>query len=105
MPSTDAGIFHIYERWHATVVAGDLDGLMRLYASDATLETPLILATLPDQTEGILKGKAAIRPFLRGRLSQAPQRARALVSHRNVLFQGPATDLGVSARDAGGRSG
>jgi ketosteroid isomerase-like protein len=48
MPSTDARIFHIYERWHATVVAGDLDGLMRLYANDATLETPLILATLPD---------------------------------------------------------
>jgi len=71
MPSTDAGILHIYERWHATVVAGDLDGLMGLYANDATLETPLILATLPDKSEGILKGKVAIRPFLRGRLSQS----------------------------------
>ena len=71
MPSTDAGILHICERWHATVVAGDLDGLMGLYANDATLETPLILATLPDKSEGILKGKVAIRPFLRGRLSQS----------------------------------
>ena len=63
MPSIDAGILHIYERWHASVVAGDLDGLMGLYANDATLETPLILVTLSDKTEGILKGKAAIRPF------------------------------------------
>ena len=63
MPSIDAGILHIYERWHATVVGGDLDGLMALYADDAILETPLILATLRDKTEGILKGKSAIRPF------------------------------------------
>lgn len=62
-PSTDAQILHIYERRHATVVAGDLDGVMALYADDAILETPLILVTLPDKTDGILKGKAAMRPF------------------------------------------
>ena len=61
--NSDAEILHIYERWHATVVGGDLDGLMALYADDAILETPLILATLGDKTEGILKGKSAIRPF------------------------------------------
>jgi len=61
--NSDAEILHIYERWHATVVGGDLDGLMALYADDAILETPLILATLRDKTEGILKGKSAIRPF------------------------------------------
>jgi len=63
MASSDAEVLHIYERWHATVVAGDLDALMALYADDAILETPLIVATLPDKTEGILKGKATIRPF------------------------------------------
>ena len=63
MHNSDAEILHIYERWHATVVGGDLDGLMALYADDAILETPLILATLRDKTEGILKGKSAIRPF------------------------------------------
>jgi hypothetical protein len=63
MTNNDAEILRIYERWHATVVGGDLDGLIALYADDAILETPLILATLPDQTEGILKGQAAIRPF------------------------------------------
>ena len=63
MHNRDAEILHIYERWHATVVGGDLDGLMALYADDAILEAPLILATLQDKTEGILKGKSAIRPF------------------------------------------
>jgi steroid Delta-isomerase len=63
MNSNDAAILHIYERWHETVVGGDLDGLMALYADDAILETPLILATLPDKSEGVLKGKSAIRPF------------------------------------------
>lgn len=57
MTNSDAEILRIYERWHATVVGGDLDGLIALYADDAILETPLILATLPDQTEGILKAK------------------------------------------------
>jgi len=63
MHKSDAKILHIYERWHETVVGRDLDGLMMLYADDAILETPLILATLRDKTEGILKGKSAIRPF------------------------------------------
>jgi hypothetical protein len=51
--NSDAQILHVYERWHQTVVGRDLDGLMALYAEDAILETPLILATLTDRTEGI----------------------------------------------------
>ena len=61
--NTGAEIRHVYERWHETVLGGDLDGLMALYAEDAILETPLILAALNDRTEGILKGKGEIRPF------------------------------------------
>jgi steroid Delta-isomerase len=61
--NTDAEIRHIYERWHETVVGRDLDGLMALYARDAILETPLILVTLPHSTEGVLKGRAAIKQF------------------------------------------
>ncbi|MFC3656435.1 nuclear transport factor 2 family protein [Xanthomonas hyacinthi] len=61
--NTDAEIRHIHEQWHETIRGRDLDGLMALYADDATLETPLILATLKDRTEGILKGKAEIRLF------------------------------------------
>ena len=61
--NTDDAIRHIYEQWHATIVKRDLDGLMALYAEDAVLETPSILATMTDRTVGILKGKAEIRSF------------------------------------------
>jgi steroid Delta-isomerase len=61
--NTDAQMHHIYDRWHETVVGRDLDGLMALYAEDAILETPLILVTLTDRTQGILRGKSEIRPF------------------------------------------
>jgi steroid Delta-isomerase len=61
--NTDTEIRHIYERWHETVVGRDLDGLTALYAHDAILETPLILVTLRHSTEGILKGRAAIKQF------------------------------------------
>src|SRR6202012_241388 len=47
-------------------------GLMALYADHAMFETPLILATLRDCTEGILKGKAAIRPFFEAGLRKPP---------------------------------
>ena len=61
--NTDAQIRHIYEQWHESIVARDADGLMALYAEDAVFETPFILAVLKDKTEGILKGRAAIRAF------------------------------------------
>ena len=61
--NTEAEIRHIYERWHDAVVNHDLDGLMALYAQDAVLETPLILATLRERSEGVLHGSAAIRAF------------------------------------------
>ena len=47
---TEAAIRHIYEHWHETVVRRDIRGLMELYAEDAILETPLILATLKERT-------------------------------------------------------
>jgi len=67
-PNTDAEIRHVYEQWHATVVAGDLEGLMALYAEDAVFETPLILSVLR-QAEGVLRGTAAIRAFFEVGLS------------------------------------
>ena len=70
--STDAEIRHVYERWHETVVVGDLDGLMALYAEDAILETPLILVTLKDRTEGVLRGTAEIRPYFAAGLRKLP---------------------------------
>jgi steroid delta-isomerase len=61
--NTGAEIRHIYEQWHQSVIGRNLDGLMELYAENAILETPLIIAVLKDRTEGILKGKGEIRPF------------------------------------------
>jgi steroid Delta-isomerase len=67
--NSEAAIRHVYEHWHLSVRTRDLDGLMALYSENAILETPLILATYQDRTEGILKGKAAIRAFFEAGLS------------------------------------
>jgi steroid delta-isomerase len=70
--NTEAQVRHVYEQWHATVVNRDLEGLMALYADHAVLETPLILATIKDRTEGILRGKAEIRTFFDAGLRKLP---------------------------------
>ncbi|MGU7784226.1 nuclear transport factor 2 family protein [Burkholderia sp. PU8-34] len=69
---SDANIHHIYEQWHATVVARDLDGLMSLYADHAVLETPLVVVTMPDHGSGVLRGKPAIRDFFDAGLRKLP---------------------------------
>lgn len=60
---THADARRIHEDWHAAVVARDLDALMSLYADDAVLETPLVVATRPAHGTGVLHGKAAIGAF------------------------------------------
>jgi hypothetical protein len=66
--STDAEIRRIYDQWHETVRSRDLDGLVALYAEDAILETPLIVATYGEATDGILHGRTAIRSFFQAGL-------------------------------------
>jgi hypothetical protein len=61
--TTDVQIRHIYDQWHATILRRDIDGLMALYAEDAILETPAILVTLTERTQGVLRGKSELRPF------------------------------------------
>jgi steroid Delta-isomerase len=68
--NSDAEIRYIYDRWQETVVARDLEGLLALYAKDAILETPLILAAMPDRTRGILQGKNEIRSFFQAGFSK-----------------------------------
>ncbi|QCP49183.1 nuclear transport factor 2 family protein [Trinickia violacea] len=70
--STDSEILHIYEAWHRSVTNRDLDGLVSLYAENAILETPLIVATLPEHGDGMLVGKQAIREFFAAGLRQLP---------------------------------
>ncbi|MDQ6907646.1 MAG: nuclear transport factor 2 family protein [Chloroflexota bacterium] len=54
---------HIYDAWHERARAGDVEGLLALYASDATLETPLIPVILDDTERGVLHGHAELRRF------------------------------------------
>jgi steroid Delta-isomerase len=68
---TDIDIRRIYEQWHACVVGRNLDGLLALYADDAILETPLILAVLKDRDRGVLTGKPAIASFFAAGLRAA----------------------------------
>ncbi|KVV49220.1 polyketide cyclase [Burkholderia territorii] len=63
MTRADIDAQRIHQDWHAAVVARDLRALMSLYADDAVLETPLIVAALPDHGSGVLHGKAAIGAF------------------------------------------
>lgn len=57
---------------------------MAPYADDAILETPLILATLTDRTQGILKGKNEIRPFFEAGLRKLGNELNRW--HRTGLF-------------------
>ncbi|HEV3423697.1 MAG TPA: nuclear transport factor 2 family protein [Paraburkholderia sp.] len=70
--ATQAEIRHIHEQWHETVRQRDLAGLMALYAEDAILESPLILATWPQRQSGILSGKAEIGAFFEAGLRAPP---------------------------------
>jgi steroid Delta-isomerase len=61
--SADAQVRYIHDRWQTTIVQKDVDGLIALYAEDAVFETPAILVTLTNSTQGILRGRREIRPF------------------------------------------
>ena len=82
--AADAAIRHIYERWHETINAHDVDGVMALYAEHATLETPAILAMYPDRDQGILEGREEIRKLFAINLRALAQEFREL--YRTGLF-------------------
>ena len=52
----------IYKLWDKYARDVDVNGLLSLYASDATLETPVILAILNTEA-GVLKGHSELRHF------------------------------------------
>jgi hypothetical protein len=64
MENSDQDIRRIYERWHETARARDVEGTLALYAEDAIFESPLVKAVLDDRTSGVLHGKAELRHFL-----------------------------------------
>jgi len=59
-PAEDAQIRHVYERWHATLMQRDLQGMVALYAQDAVMETPAVFAMFPEREEGVVRGRGEI---------------------------------------------
>jgi steroid Delta-isomerase len=59
----DSQIKHVYDRWHETVRARNLSATASLYAEEAVLETPLLLAMYPDRQSGVMVGRDNIRKF------------------------------------------
>ena len=62
----------IYELWHK--YAKDREGrkLLDLYADDAVLESPLVMAILDRKHEGILRGRAELKEFIDEGLRRRP---------------------------------
>ena len=55
----------IYDRFHETISARDLEGLMSIYANDAVLDSSLVLVLEKDPS-GIIKGKDKLRAHFKG---------------------------------------
>jgi steroid delta-isomerase len=62
----------IYEQWHEFTKARQADKLIELYADDAVVETPLVMAIFDDKTEGVLRGRAEIKHFFDEGLRRRP---------------------------------
>jgi len=55
----------IHREWHECAKGLDTEGLLRLYAEDAMLESPLVPAILDDKPDGVLRGHVQLRRFFR----------------------------------------
>ncbi len=53
----------IHHEWHMRAKARDTHGLLELYATDAVLESPLVMAILDERASGILRGHDELRLF------------------------------------------
>ena len=53
----------IHRDWHERAKGMDTEGLLALYAEDAVLESPLVLAILDDKRDGVLHAHAELRRF------------------------------------------
>ena len=82
--STEAQIRHIYEEWHAGTNRHDVPRVIALYAENATLESPAILAVYPHLNDGILRGRSEIEKFFTKVLGVLAKEFREL--YRSSLF-------------------
>jgi heme-degrading monooxygenase HmoA/ketosteroid isomerase-like protein len=67
-----ARLIAIAERWLACFARRDLDGLLALYADDATHTSPKIRARHPD-TGGLLRGRPALRAWWADSFERLPE--------------------------------
>ena len=61
----------IYQAWDEALGRKDLDGAMRLYASDAILESPLVRHLLRSE-EGVVHGRDNLREFVEKVFARTP---------------------------------
>ena len=71
MSNEPAALRRIAETWLACFERRDLDGLLALYADDATHTSPKIRVRHPD-TGGLLRGKAAMRAWWQDSFDRLP---------------------------------
>lgn len=60
--ATPADAQLVHDEWDRRTRAHDIDGLLKLYLPDATLESPLVPRVL-DQSSGVLRGHDELRRF------------------------------------------
>ncbi|HEY5949601.1 MAG TPA: nuclear transport factor 2 family protein, partial [Kofleriaceae bacterium] len=83
-----ARLVEIARRWLACFEARDLDGLLALYADDATHTSPKIRVRHPD-TGGLLRGKPAMRAWWQDSFDRLPSMRyvpTALTADRDRVF-------------------
>ena len=85
---TEAQVRHIYEEWHAGINSQDVPRVIALYAANATLETPAILAIYPHLDEGVLRGRTEIETFFTKTLKALSKEFRELYRSRRFLSAG-----------------
>lgn len=61
--TTQQDIDRVYRRWDEALGNKDLEASLSLYADDATIESPLVRHLL-GTSEGIVRGKDALRAFI-----------------------------------------
>jgi predicted SnoaL-like aldol condensation-catalyzing enzyme len=85
-PTTDLRLLEVAERihhaWNAALEAKDVEGAVRLYAENATIESPLIRYLLRTDI-GVLSGRDEIRRFLPIVFKNQPSERRTF---RNDVF-------------------
>jgi ketosteroid isomerase-like protein len=64
-------IERIYREWQDKLSRNDADGLLSLYAPDATFESPLV-PQLMGKERGVLRGHGKLGPFFRSLTARRP---------------------------------